>query len=1127
MITEFVSSLLNMDQTQWNTLNQMLTSRPKSGQVAGAGKTTASAGGRMAGTVQTRVISASGGMSQQRGARQQLNGAQQDNVGGGVVKSLLTGRQYAQSVLRPDLGRGQAKSAATRNTPKQQVSLLQPQWQQQQTVDTSSVVAETQQIMLSGLPENINPGETLYVVVDGVTYQIDSSNAEQLLAAASGTSLTAGAGGAVGSRISLEDLANISAEQQTLSLDYQGAGDIGAVSANDIKLEMQVAASSSADSASGMGIHQIDGQQFFDAQSGTTTTVSSGNGNEQMQIIILPAEGGDMKSGDFKVGGQDFILQSGQQLPQELQDMVARGLPIDFSNYEFVIQDEDGNVQQDGSGGTTYLSVGQSLAGASDGSGMIVSLAGSGAGGANSDDILGMLAEASSQQGQSALHQWGISGTGASSAVQIIEEDDGEFAYLTEDIDALGDPGSVGPPRQIQESGFLTAFADFLSGAKAETLSSVANSTVVRRAPQLPIAYVPEPNRKGGSAHDDKTKSPMTIVLTESATGQQVVYVNESGTPVSGRGRGRGRGRPPSRYIVQRFPSGSGTPQKGDDGDKAGTSTPSTKEQIRQSIIAKRKRKGSDSDSFEDDDDGDGSSYQIITSADLDKEYGPGTKFAVQTEAVRPPPVYRGRGRPRGSTLANRNASRGGGANASASAASSLTTAELLANASQQLIVTQPADANSFHLNPTEPHNYQKGDFVVERKDGWKTESFPIWRIETGKLLQKFDPLIIEGGIIHKSASVYSSWSGDIRTSFRAVLVDMITSTAGRKQETVKVQEKFLTKPADDSLDEDPLMSTFIVFMHTMLSAAIDPNFLATILQNEEDEYYMSSVRQIDTLLSAATQSILSQISWNETFKLTTDALPYYTMTSLSPTTEAQYQCQACEDGVTPAVRSVKFYGVLYDRDLMTATQEVEKASAQEFLIGKAASEILISYHALHHFKFLLFQKCQEETNYLRQARKLTETDSMSECLQNRIFLQHHFRELQTLLQQFIIVEHAVEPAIDPSIMATDVDDQQMIDPQAIVSSGIDTTAVDQHPMDDTSALVMEPSVSIVEPIDMEPTGLVDDSAGLDAVAMETSSADDQLVLDQTEADVAAAEGMELAPADECPVAVVDAASLE
>jgi hypothetical protein len=42
-----------------------------------------------------------------------------------------------------------------------------------------------------------------------------------------------------------------------------------------------------------------------------------------------------------------------------------------------------------------------------------------------------------------------------------------------------------------------------------------------------------------------------------------------------------------------------------------------------------------------------------------------------------------------------------------AGTAGSLTTAELLANASQQLVVSAPAETVSFHLNPTEPHNYQ------------------------------------------------------------------------------------------------------------------------------------------------------------------------------------------------------------------------------------------------------------------------------------------------------------------------------------------------------------------------------------------------------------------------------------
>lgn len=503
-----------------------------------------------------------------RGGRQQINGAQQGGAGGtGVVKSLLTGRQYGQSVLRPDIGRGGAQGKATpvkTTTPKQQVSLLQPNWQQQQqTVDASAISAETQQLVLSGLPDNIGPGESLYVVVDGVTYQIDSSNAELLAAAAGG-----GAGVPLGSRISLEDLANISAEQQTLSLDYQtAAGEMG-VSAGDIKMEMHAG-----DTALG-----IDGQQFLEGQTGVVTS-GSGHGTEPMQIIILPADGSDVKSADFKVGNQDFILQPGQQLPPELQDMVARGLPIDFSNYEFVIQEEGGSVAAAQAGaGTTYLtSTGQQIGG--DGGNVMVSLAGTGG---SNEDILGMLADASSQQGglKIDMSHWATAGT---STIPIFEEDDGEFTYVMPTEEEAADAAASGVPRPIMESKFLAAFTDFLSGAKAETLSSVANSTVIRKQPQLPIAYVPEPNRKSaGAAHGDK-KTPMTVVYSEGA-GSQVIYVNESGTP---RGRGRARGRPPTNQIVvQKFPGGRGgaTPQQP---GGAATATPGAREQFRQSIIAK------------------------------------------------------------------------------------------------------------------------------------------------------------------------------------------------------------------------------------------------------------------------------------------------------------------------------------------------------------------------------------------------------------------------------------------------------------------------------------------------------------------------------------------------------------
>jgi len=559
-----------MDQNQWNALNQMLSRQSKT--AVNTVKTGVSSG-RQSGTVQTRVISA-GNLSQQRSTKQ-LNGAQQNVMetgGSGVVKSLLTGRQYAQSVLRPDVGRGQNKPAAAKNPGgKQQVSVLQPNWQQSQQNVDAQAGAETQQLVLTGLPENIGPGESLYVVVDGVTYQIDSSNAE-LLAAATGNSTPASGASVVpiGSRMSLEDLANISAEQQNLSLDYQAAGGEMTASSGDVKLEMQ---SADASDGSAAAAQELDGQQFLETQAtGQAASTATGNGSEPMQIIILPADGTDVKGADFKVGGQDFVLQPGQQLPRDLQEMVARGLPIDFSNYEFVIQEDDGSAAQDGSG-NTYLSAGQVLSGSGDATGVMVSLAGSAVAGGSGDDILGMLADASSQQSHGIkldFQQW----AGVTPAIPVVEEDDGEFAYVTGNPDdGSGEPVAHIVHRVVTESGFLSAFTDFLSGAKSETLSSVANSTVIRRTPQLPIAYVPESKRKAGAAYDSKSKSPMTIVVTE-GNSQKVMYVTEGGTPMSGRGRGRGRGRPPGGVVTQRYAGRSG---------EGGA----TKEQIRQSIISK------------------------------------------------------------------------------------------------------------------------------------------------------------------------------------------------------------------------------------------------------------------------------------------------------------------------------------------------------------------------------------------------------------------------------------------------------------------------------------------------------------------------------------------------------------
>ena len=69
---------------------------------------------------------------------------------------------------------------------------------------------------------------------------------------------------------------------------------------------------------------------------------------------------------------------------------------------------------------------------------------------------------------------------------------------------------------------------------------------------------------------------------------------------------------------------------------------------------------------------------------------------------------------------------------------------------------------------------------MIERKDVWKTEGFPIWRIETGKLLQKFDPVLADSGVIHKSASVVSELSVVLTNIIIVPCFDAVDWAVGR-----------------------------------------------------------------------------------------------------------------------------------------------------------------------------------------------------------------------------------------------------------------------------------------------------------------------------------------------------------
>ncbi len=54
---------------------------------------------------------------------------------------------------------------------------------------------------------------------------------------------------------------------------------------------------------------------------------------------------------------------------------------------------------------------------------------------------------------------------------------------------------------------------------------------------------------------------------------------------------------------------------------------------------------------------------------------------------------------------------------------------------------------------------FQKGDFVLDKKDLEDYENFPIWKIDAGRLLQKYEAVHKDGRLLHKSMSTVSEAS--------------------------------------------------------------------------------------------------------------------------------------------------------------------------------------------------------------------------------------------------------------------------------------------------------------------------------------------------------------------------------
>ncbi|ELU01499.1 hypothetical protein CAPTEDRAFT_197915 [Capitella teleta] len=563
---------------------------------------------------------------------------------------------------------------------------------------------------------------------------------------------------------------------------------------------------------------------------------------------------------------------------------------------------------------------------------------------------------------------------------------DEEFAHLSAPKPAPFPPKCSPFPKK--ESGFQDSFLSFLQGQKPETLSSVTSSvSAPHKKPQLP-KYIPfvypkktEPAKEvqgpstSGSISTPAKKSPAAAVKIPSTTatlkvntpGRKVPVVTPFTKIVTKSDAAESAGY---RNIVISAGSAQSTPQTKALKKKAPArvkkapkviakketevvARQTSKRKAKELAEKRRKQKklldGDDFVGFSS-----GSDEELAYDSDKDPGWDPagaedtsklvrpssGSEDEESGRHLLPLPKLKG------STVSQKKAP-----------------SDTTRNGSLALKVVLPVD---FPSDYNEPHNYTKGTYVIDRRDLTNHESFPVWRVEGGKLLRKFEPFIENGELLHRPLSTYSSYTDSIRRTYKAIEVT-IRSVVNQK-EILSVVEKYRPMAPDDSLEGDILMPVFNVYLQTLISQALEPQFLSAICKENGDEYYMSPLRLIEEKLLKKQEAILEEISWTDSFKSALEKFPNFMPSKIL---KGSTNCEVTTNIVASAFCEVTLHGVPYDPTSLVPSTVAHIPG--KFLVGEYSSKMAQLYHQLQHFKYSLYKYC--ELNHFRNLKDILDQE--------------------------------------------------------------------------------------------------------------------------------------------------------
>ncbi|XP_027194489.2 uncharacterized protein LOC113789186 isoform X1 [Dermatophagoides pteronyssinus] len=310
------------------------------------------------------------------------------------------------------------------------------------------------------------------------------------------------------------------------------------------------------------------------------------------------------------------------------------------------------------------------------------------------------------------------------------------------------------------------------------------------------------------------------------------------------------------------------------------------------------------------------------------------------------------------------------------------------------------------------------GDFVVAEEEA-HLDLPVIWRIEGKSLLQRFEPSEQNGITIYINTSSYSAWNPTVRQKYLGldvrimgcnrtrIVVEKIGLTRNKNESHILHRDvSSINEKENNSLPTDSSPSNvtncfenFEVLIQTLISQALDPNFIAEIVK-ENDDYFLSHMQAIEEVCHSRRTRFIAKFKWDSVILKN-----FETFTNIQINKQnnvGDLRCRSCHDNWSTKI--LYFDGEPYNRDTLEklSNDAIVAASTDKkvkIAVCDNCTEKIFLFSKLYHHRLNFFLLCKAKVEEIQSKDANKESHIiLHECLQDNVWMKKIFQELETLL---------------------------------------------------------------------------------------------------------------------------------